>query len=864
MEQADKNVMPNSPAHPPRAMNVRCTSCNKKLRVDETWLGKTVKCPICQSAFVALPSGPRKQARETILADPRVLRPEHGPGADPHGPVPAAEIPPEPHYPAAAESLPNGGWPGASRPAEPGHPPHPRAAAPPRPGGAGAAARPPAPPRGALTTFRIAQQESEEGSGRGLPPLKFAVVVLNDPEQALQGRCDAELTQQGLALRQGKASALVIPVGSPAEYLGSNCFTVIVGHRRVEMILVKRRANQQRLTEDVVAFLNGEKKWLYTHNYTLPWYLYAPALLPVGIPLVAIPKQVLVGGVGGMVLWSAVAVVLSAGCLLITRKEKWALDTRIIRALALSAVGYIALVVAILVGSFVLAGDLGTLKAFTSKEGQFAVALPDTPKENTRSVKLTATEELTLHEFQVALKKPAIRFTVFYLDLSRPRTDAKALFDELHSANLAGLSGIKSVHEQERRLEGHAGREYTLELFDGRHVIQRLFLVKKRVYYVIVDGARLGEYSQKVNEFFDSFKLEQPPPKPDNDLRFAAKIDTFLTAVADPGGKFALVSRYNPNDRTMEIRRYSCPGFHIEGSCPLERPAYQLAFDATNSCLYAAVSDPKVLQERVPLFARHKGIGRGDLLVYNWNEVDQKIKDAESPRPAPTVLVQDVKVANLLLSPDGDWLYYLNVKDPQKVQVGRINTETRKQDPDLLLAEGTMAMCLSQDGKTLYAIASSRQAVGKSKGTIQLIDTDRMTLRDSFTVEADPYDLDVNSDGLLFLSGGSNAPALTVVDTQLKKIVAPVVGNVERCCFIKLARDQRRVYLANHPDSKQTHSIKAWNIPEAIEEGLQWAKEVKATDEYPQMSGPLILTPDGKYLFAGERTILELQSAGER
>ena len=48
------------------AILIQCTSCLRKLRVQDHLLGKTVKCPSCGVKFVAQPSAAGPAAEETM------------------------------------------------------------------------------------------------------------------------------------------------------------------------------------------------------------------------------------------------------------------------------------------------------------------------------------------------------------------------------------------------------------------------------------------------------------------------------------------------------------------------------------------------------------------------------------------------------------------------------------------------------------------------------------------------------------------------------------------------------------------------------------------------------------------------------
>src|SRR5262249_44334119 len=124
-------------------------------------------------------------------------------------------------------------------------------------------------------------------------------------------------------------------------------------------------------------------------------------------------------------------------------------------------------------------------------------------------------------------------------------------------------------------------------------------------------------------------------------------------------------------------------------------------------------------------------------------------------RPAATLSISGT-VSNLLLSPNGRWLWSFNQADGK---LTRFDTRSMKKDRDLQLAEGTETVTLSSDGKVLYATPpAAANAAGGRRGAeaqLQVINPLTMEKVKSLTVEADPYDVAASDDGLVYLSGGS-------------------------------------------------------------------------------------------------------------
>jgi multidrug efflux pump subunit AcrB len=79
----------------------------------------------------------------------------------------------------------------------------------------------------------------------------------------------------------------------------------------------------------------------------VPWYLTALALVPLIIPAVAIPLQLLVGGVVGGIVWGALGGALAGACLVVVRRKTWTRAARGLTALGLTAFGLLVLLLAL-------------------------------------------------------------------------------------------------------------------------------------------------------------------------------------------------------------------------------------------------------------------------------------------------------------------------------------------------------------------------------------------------------------------------------------------------------------------------------------------------------------------------------------
>ncbi len=277
-------------------LEVWCTHCNVKLRVKEQLAGKSIRCPKCSGVFVAQdaplvePDDSPAQHIQAPAPVPRPAAPRPAPGAVSREPLPAPKAPPP---------LPVPGRPKRPRPAD--------------------------------------DEDEDEGLVADFPAVEFNAMVKKDPEKAIKGVFKAKVTAEGLRLGQGKKLNLVLPVGTPAQYLDGNKIALDIDGREVVFQIVKFGSYQARLARDLVAFLSGRRRVLYKASYGLEWYLFVPAVLPLGIPILTL---------GGM-LPCAIGFGLGAGCLAIAQIESLPKGLRIALSILLGLVGY--LIVGILI-----------------------------------------------------------------------------------------------------------------------------------------------------------------------------------------------------------------------------------------------------------------------------------------------------------------------------------------------------------------------------------------------------------------------------------------------------------------------------------------------------------------------------------
>lgn len=197
---------------------------------------------------------------------------------------------------------------------------------------------------------------------RSVEPFEFRVRVLNDSHELLRGPLRARITRAGLTLQQGRVEELV-PVGVRSRYLRKNLFYVDQETRRLQMLVVPFGCYANRLARDLAGYLGGKKRTLRRRDYLLPWYLYAAAFLPAGMP--GIPFAGTPGGDIGTRTMTAAVIggltgMLIAVCVLVLQHDKWPLALRLAVVATLSGLGYGAV---FLYAAFVVWGAPASVKS---------------------------------------------------------------------------------------------------------------------------------------------------------------------------------------------------------------------------------------------------------------------------------------------------------------------------------------------------------------------------------------------------------------------------------------------------------------------------------------------------------------------
>jgi WD40 repeat protein/mono/diheme cytochrome c family protein len=231
----------------------------------------------------------------------------------------------------------------------------------------------------------------------------------------------------------------------------------------------------------------------------------------------------------------------------------------------------------------------------------------------------------------------------------------------------------------------------------------------------------------------------------------------------------------------------------------------------------------------------------------------------DNPRTTPpsrsdlqptTVLTVGGTISQVLLSPDKQTLYYLNLTEGV---LGRLDLRTRERTR-LRLADATEAICLTPDGSMLFATAAVKSGQATTCN-LQMIDPVKMEVRKSWSIPTAPYDLAATDKGLVFISGaGGEWSDIAVVDAHKKGEVVARWGGVWNRSFLQMSHDQQRVYHATQ--GVTPGSLEAIVVPKKLDEAPPTYKA--PLQARVALGGEFQITPDGRYLLCKNGTVLKL------
>lgn len=148
-------------------------------------------------------------------------------------------------------------------------------------------------------------------------------------------------------------------------------------------------------------------------------------------------------------------------------------------------------------------------KEFNTTVGGFSVLMPETPAQTTSKIN-TRIGAIDLHSFEAQLEDPDAGVTVAYADYPpefvASRTP-KAMLDGARDRAVESMYG-KLLTEALISIGSYPGRDISASVPGGYAVFVRIYLVKNRLYQVVVAVPKDHAFDAWVGTFLDSFKLQ--------------------------------------------------------------------------------------------------------------------------------------------------------------------------------------------------------------------------------------------------------------------------------------------------------------------------------------------------------------------
>ncbi len=400
-----------------------------------------------------------------------------------------------------------------------------------------------------------------------------------------------------------------------------------------------------------------------------------------------------------------------------------------------------------------------------------------------------------------------------------------------------------------------------------------------------ITGSELAVSDPECKTFFDSLKLVELKDRPaaakapDDDLRPLARDGNFpnlaavgvhTTGIAFCLGRkaaFRTTYAYTPDwdESSGRLKRYRYPTFQPDGEYKLPRISYLVGSDGPRNRLYLHIGRGADTPARLARFDVPEQLGAGK---------QEEIKGLKT---------MDIigSIYQLRVAPDGRHLFALRVGLDKQPEVVRIEAETMTSVGAIALDKESVSLCLSPDGKTLFAGADAGlwqvpQGYGavsdERKCLIQEIDVAGWKVRRTFTGRGQASALVCGADGRLYQPGSwcwirtdptaAGAPPVSQIATNKGALYNSFI----------LSPDGKRLYATirgSHPyslDAKELFDFgrrviapESMKSPEAQMFGRPNPLKVGTREDY---SADGVISADGKCLFLSSGHVFWLAGAG--
>jgi hypothetical protein len=261
----------------------------------------------------------------------------------------------------------------------------------------------------------------------------------------------------------------------------------------------------------------------------------------------------------------------------------------------------------------------------------------------------------------------------------------------------------------------------------------------------------------------------------------AGRPKPFSGAAFAPDGKSCWMAH---GDGTLSV--WDLPELRHRGNYQIAERLFALGADR-HGRLYG-----QAVKADGPLSATPRSVGALGV----WEDLPPPGDKVPLPPPKKTIPLRGI-VQRLISSPDGRWLYFLDVHNRK---LGRIDTDRLAVDREIDdLSPGARAFCLTPDGNTIYCCADTN--------ALDVIDAREFKLTGRVRLDrGQPSDVAASNEGLVFLVGQrTQFDLLTASNCMLVDLthgvaaetkVAPINLDVT-CRCVRMLPDQRAVLFSS-------------------------------------------------------------------
>lgn len=158
-------------------------------------------------------------------------------------------------------------------------------------------------------------------------------------------------------------------------------------------------------------------------------------------------------------------------------------------------------------GLCAVASSQAEWKTLTSKAGRFTMMMPGEAKEQTQDVPTPVGKiTMTMYILEVGGTAYFATFNDYPAELIQ-KSEAETLLNGARDGAVGNVKG-KLTSEKKITIDTHPGRDISFEALGGQFVARsRIYLVKERLYQVMVLAPKDNGLPKDIDKFLDSFKL---------------------------------------------------------------------------------------------------------------------------------------------------------------------------------------------------------------------------------------------------------------------------------------------------------------------------------------------------------------------